>query len=99
MLGPRAFVLSPHLDDAIFSLGAGIACAARGGADITVLTVLAGNPESDAPPGNWDRVAGFGTEGEASRARAEEDRQACALLGATRCHLPHSDRQYGAGAR
>jgi LmbE family N-acetylglucosaminyl deacetylase len=92
-LGPRACVLSPHLDDAVLSLGAAIACAAREGAEVTVLTVLAGDPLSDAPAGTWDRRAGFRTAGEAARARAEEDRQACTLLGATPVHLRYSNRQ------
>ena len=63
-------VVSPHLDDAALSLGAAIARARRiGAARVVVLTVFAGNPESDLPAGGWDSRAGFATEGEASRAR------------------------------
>lgn len=93
-LGRRVTVLSPHLDDAVFSLGATIACAARGGARVEVLTVFAGDPESSRPAGDWDRRAGFATEGEAAAARRREDRHACSLLSATPLWQTFSDEQY-----
>jgi LmbE family N-acetylglucosaminyl deacetylase len=93
-LAGRVTVLSPHLDDAVFSLGAAIAKACRSGAQVTVLTVFAGNPESKTAAGWWDRAAGFRSEGEAARARREEDRAACELVGATPVWLPFSDAQY-----
>ena len=81
--GERVTVVSPHLDDAVLSLGATIAHAVRRGVSVTVLTVLACNPESTAPTKGWDARAGFASEGEAARARREEDASACAVLGAT----------------
>jgi LmbE family N-acetylglucosaminyl deacetylase len=87
-------VVSPHLDDAAFSLGAAIS-AARG--RVTVLTVLAGDVDSVAPAGEWDRGAGFGTAGEAARARRAEDARACAVLGAEPRWLRYSDDQYERG--
>lgn len=90
----RVVVVSPHLDDAAISLGAAIACAARRGAQVEVLTVFAGDPDSDAPARGWDTRGGFGTEGEAARARREEDRAAFALLGASVTWLPFGDEQY-----
>jgi LmbE family N-acetylglucosaminyl deacetylase len=90
-------VVSPHLDDAAFSLGAAIAHAARRGARVTVLTVLAGDPESDRPAGEWDVRAGFATAGQAARARRAEDRRACGLVGARPIWLPYSDYQYDRG--
>lgn len=90
----RTVIVSPHLDDGIFSLGAAAARAARGGGRVTVLTVLAGNPESDEPAGPWDTRAGFRTAGEAARLRREEDRRACALVGAEPRWLPFPDHQY-----
>jgi LmbE family N-acetylglucosaminyl deacetylase len=84
----RIVVLSPHLDDAVLSLGAAIASWAREGARVEVLTVFACDPDSNAPTGGWDRRGGFATEGEAARARREEDRRACAILGATPVWLP-----------
>lgn len=93
-LGQQVVVVSPHLDDGVFSLGAAISCAARTGADVTVLTVLAGDPSSTAPAGAWDTRAGFTTAGEAARARRLEDEQACELIRARPVWLPFSDHQY-----
>lgn len=81
-------VVSPHSDDGVLSLGASMAGWARAGRQVELLTVLALDPESDAPTEGWDRRAGFATEGEAARARREEDRLACARLGATPRWLP-----------
>jgi LmbE family N-acetylglucosaminyl deacetylase len=91
-------VVSPHLDDAILSIGAFMAGCASRGADVTVLTVLAGNPSSQAPAGTWDSACGFSTAGDAARARRDEDRRACALVGARPQWLPFGDEQYGLGA-
>ena len=93
-LGGRILVISPHLDDGAFSLGATIAAASARGAAVRMLTVLAGNPDSDEPAGKWDAACGFRTEGEAARERREEDRRACTLLGATPEWLPFEDEQY-----
>jgi LmbE family N-acetylglucosaminyl deacetylase len=49
---------------------------------VTVLTVLACDPDSRAPTRGWDARSGFATEGEAARARRLEDAAACAVLGA-----------------
>jgi LmbE family N-acetylglucosaminyl deacetylase len=78
----RVVVVSPHLDDAIMSLGATIAGAVRSGARVEVLTVFAYKPDSVAPAGPWDAKSGYQTEGEACRSRREEDRQACQAVGA-----------------
>ena len=93
--GDRIVVLSPHLDDALLSLGAAIAGWSRAGAAVRVLTVLAGRPGSDAPAGPWDAASGFATEGAATAARREEDRSASAIVGATPVWLDHADVQYG----
>jgi len=90
----RVLVVSPHLDDAAFSLGATIAGATRAGAEVTVLTVFAGDPDSEAPAAWWDRIAGFDTLGEAARARREEDARACAAVGAAQASLPFNDASY-----
>jgi LmbE family N-acetylglucosaminyl deacetylase len=90
----RIVVVSPHLDDAVLSLGATIASAVRSGADVEVLSVFCGDPGSAAPPGEWDRKSGFQSEGEASRVRREEDRAACSILGARPRWLPFGDEQY-----
>jgi LmbE family N-acetylglucosaminyl deacetylase len=78
----RIVVVSPHLDDAVLSLGATIAGAAEAGARVEVLTVFACEPGSNAPSDDWDRKSGFASEGEAARQRRLEDRTACSILGA-----------------
>lgn len=95
LLRGRVAVLSPHLDDAALALGATIARTAAGGGHVTVVTPFAGDPASEAPAGWWDRARGFGTEGEAARCRREEDRRACAILGAVPVWLGFRDEQYG----
>jgi LmbE family N-acetylglucosaminyl deacetylase len=78
----RVVVVSPHLDDGVFSLGATIAQTARAEARVEVLTVFGCDPESEAPANGWDTRGGFTTEGEAATARREEDRVACRIVGA-----------------
>jgi LmbE family N-acetylglucosaminyl deacetylase len=87
-------VVSPHSDDGVLSLGASMARWARAGARVELLTVLALDPASSAPAGGWDGRAGFETEGEAARARREEDAAACAVLGATPRWLPFGSVDY-----
>jgi LmbE family N-acetylglucosaminyl deacetylase len=82
MSGSRIVVVSPHLDDAVLSLGATIASWVRAGNDVSVLTVFAGDPNSTSEPSEWDARAGFGSAAEAARARREEDAAACRVLGA-----------------
>jgi LmbE family N-acetylglucosaminyl deacetylase len=93
-LGSRPLVVSPHLDDGIFSLGATIAADAQRGVGVSVLTVFGNNPASEAPARAWDRACGFATEGEAATARREEDRRACELVGATPTWLSFPDTEY-----
>jgi LmbE family N-acetylglucosaminyl deacetylase len=78
----RVIVVSPHLDDAIMSLGSTIVGAVNAGAKVEILTVFADVASSHAPASQWDRQCGFLTEGQAANARREEDRRACAILGA-----------------
>jgi LmbE family N-acetylglucosaminyl deacetylase len=96
LLPGRLVVVSPHLDDAVFSLGASISRASGAGRRIDVLTVFAGVPESTAPAGGWDKRGGFATEGEAARARRLEDREACEIVGAEPSWLSISEADYAA---
>lgn len=93
-LSGRVVVLSPHLDDAVFSLGAAISASTEAGTAVSIVTVFAGSPSSREPAGDWDRDAGFRDAGEAAHRRAEEDERACAIVGASPQHLPFGDRQY-----
>jgi LmbE family N-acetylglucosaminyl deacetylase len=90
----RVIVVSPHLDDAVMSLGATIAKAVQSGAQVEVLTVFGYAPLSDAPAGPWDSKSGFRTEGEAARARRAEDDRACLTLGATPRWLSYGAEPY-----
>ena len=75
-------VISPHVDDAVFSLAATIAGATRVGAKIDILTVFGLDPASDAPANGWDTRGGFATEGDAATGRRLEDATACGIVGA-----------------
>ncbi|RQS58676.1 PIG-L deacetylase family protein [Burkholderia sp. Bp8986] len=90
----RWLVVSPHLDDAVFSCGQLLAQAPGS----VVVTVFAGIPEhgTAAPP--WDRRAGFRTADDAMRRRRDEDRHALALLDARPVWLDFLDDQYGTPA-
>ena len=81
-LSGRLIVVSPHFDDAIMSLGSTIAHAVQLGAKVEVLTVFADIPSSEAPASSWDRECGFVTEGQAAKARRDEDSRACSIVGA-----------------
>jgi LmbE family N-acetylglucosaminyl deacetylase len=98
LLPDRLVVVSPHLDDAVLSLGAAIARATGSGRSIRVLTVFAGDPGSTLTAGGWDRRGGFATEGEATRARRTEDLEACNTVGAKLTWLSFSESDY-AGPR
>lgn len=84
-------VVSPHLDDAVFSVG-GLIAAHPGS---VVVTVFAG----DAPDGTlrteWDAACGFAHAAEAMSKRRDEDHRALAVLEAKPHWLPFVDSQYG----
>jgi LmbE family N-acetylglucosaminyl deacetylase len=90
----RVVVISPHLDDAALSLGATIAYASHCGVPVTVLTVFAGDPNSNAPAGTWDKFCGFTSAGDAARARRDEDERACEIIGASPAWLPFANSDY-----
>jgi LmbE family N-acetylglucosaminyl deacetylase len=93
-LGERLLVVSPHCDDAVFSLGAVLHRHVRSGGTVTVLTALAGDPTDTSPAGPWDAEAGFRTAGEATRVRRAEDEAACSMIGASAVHHDEVDEQY-----
>jgi len=90
----RWLVVSPHLDDAVFSCGQLLAQAPGS----IVVTVFAGVPPPGTPAPPWDRRAGFRHADEAMRARRDEDRRALALLDARPVWLDFLDDQYGVPA-
>lgn len=87
----RVAIVSPHLDDAVLSLGASMRAVSRRGVHVDVLTVLSGDPESATPSDEHNAKAGFATAGDASCARRLEDERACQALGAQAMWLPFAD--------
>jgi len=86
-------ILSPHFDDAVFSLGGLIGTAPE---RAIIVTVFTGTP-ADGIVGRWDRRSGFKSAAEAMRARALENAAALAVFKvAPRAivNLDFLDRQY-----
>lgn len=83
-------VVSPHLDDALLSVGAWLSWHS----DVVVVTVFAGDPDDDIPITAWDNACGFSSGRHAMGVRRHEDKRACAVLGATVQHIPLADGQY-----
>lgn len=84
-------VVSPHLDDAVFSCG--LLLASR--PNTVVCTVFCGEPQ---PPMHtpWDSSAGHRDSSEAMRARIAEDECALTILSSRPIRLSFLDSQYGA---
>lgn len=92
--GAAVLVLSPHLDDALFSVHTFIRTAHP-----EVWTVFAGSPDG---PGvtDWDRGCGFEDSRELMAARRQEDLAAFAHVpGATVRHLDMQERAYTTSER
>lgn len=85
----RVVVVSPHLDDGVFSTGDMLA----GESNALVLTVFAGVPEKTLQT-DYDKSTGFSNSKSAMLSRREEDTQATAALGVEYKHLPFLDGQY-----
>jgi LmbE family N-acetylglucosaminyl deacetylase len=85
----RRLLVSPHLDDAVFSCGDWL--AAHPGT--LVATVFAGTPQGvmHTP---WDAACGFADARQAVAARRAEDRAALAALAAGALWLDFLDSQY-----
>ena len=86
--GP-VLVLSPHADDAMFSLSSVVL-----GRPCEVWTVMAGVPDDGVT--DWDRRCGFDSSSALMRARRREDEDAFADTPATLRHLDFFDRAYAA---
>jgi LmbE family N-acetylglucosaminyl deacetylase len=87
--------LSPHLDDVALSCGGGIWEQTRAGHEVEVWTLCAGDP----PPGALSPFAAglharWAAGEQAILRRRQEDRHACALLGAAVGHFPAPDCIY-----
>lgn len=89
----RLVVISPHLDDAVFSCGTLISAASLV-TPVTVMTVCAGIPGHFDHATSLDFAAGFLSSKEAMQTRRAEDAEACRILGAQFVHLDVLDSQY-----
>lgn len=81
--------ISPHLDDAAFSVGGLLAARTRAGDRVTIVTCFTGNvaaPTGFALACQLDK--GLGPEVDYMALRRAEDRAACAVIGAEAVHLP-----------
>lgn len=87
-------MISPHLDDGVFSCGTLMAMHSS----VTVVTVFAGIPMEKTALPEWDRLAGFNDAREAMLSRREEDRKALHVFSAHPVWLDFLDSQYQAQA-
>lgn len=92
----RTLAISPHLDDAVLSLGGGLAQVVQDGAKVTVYTVFAGttsppySPAAERLHGIW----GFSPDQDAPLYRRKEDVAALSHLGAGHRHGRFLDSIY-----
>jgi hypothetical protein len=86
-------VVSPHLDDAVFSAWHLLA----GAGDVRVVNVFTSPPPEGAAPPRWDRLTGARDSVQRIRDRLDEDRRALALAGRTAVGLDFLDSQYRHG--
>ncbi len=86
----KMLVISPHLDDGVFSCGELL--GSHPGS--VVLTVFAGVPADFEALTDWDAACGFASAQQAIAMRRAEDRTALTLLHAEPCWLEFYDSQY-----
>ena len=89
--------LSPHLDDAVLSCGAGIARLTASGRDVLVVTVYTGDPSRPCPPTEAARRC-WALDAAPFAERRLEDASAVGVLGARLLHLGFTDALYRADA-
>jgi len=90
--------ISPHLDDAIYSCGGLIYQQASRGEEVIVVTVFGGDSQGpQLSPFAQKLHTRWGMDESAVDVRKEEDRRACALLGARAIHLPITEAIYRIG--
>ena len=83
--GPDVVVLSPHLDDAVLSLGASIARLTATGRQVQVWTAFTAGPTQQRQPRRWRAFGDYAVR------RAEDDR-ALTIVGASPRHLGLPER-------
>jgi LmbE family N-acetylglucosaminyl deacetylase len=86
----RVVVISPHLDDAVFSTWWHLTRAER----VTIISVFAGIPDPGIPAPAYDRFTGSSDPRARARRRRDEDERVTARRGWQTCHLDHLDEPY-----
>jgi LmbE family N-acetylglucosaminyl deacetylase len=87
---PPVVILSPHLDDAVFSCWH-VLTSTR---DVLTLNVFTAAPEPGTEPAPWDRMTGADDAVARMSVRLAEDNAALALAGRNAQHLDFLDSQY-----
>ncbi len=90
----KVVVVSPHLDDAVFSLGASMSALRSAGVDVSVVTVFAGDPADQGPASYHDLLRGVNTVAEACTSRRAEDTAACVHLDVVPQWADNNDSSY-----
>ena len=90
----KVVVVSPHLDDAVLSVGATMHHVARAGVDVRLVTVFAGDVERPGRASYCDAKRGVDDKVAVAQARREEDAAAAAVLGVEPVWLPFDDGAY-----
>lgn len=86
-------VVSPHLDDAVLSVGQLLANYPTP----VVLTIFAGSPAPGMAASSYDKNCGFGSPEAGMHARWSEDDRALRILGCRPARAPLIDHQYRTG--
>ena len=87
-------VVSPHLDDAVLSVGATMHSLRQRGEDVQVITLFAGDLDRPGPPSYWDKPRGVASSTDAIRMRRAEDQVACDVIGVTPIWLPFDEEAF-----
>lgn len=96
----QAIYLSPHLDDVALSCGGQIAQRTAAGERVLIVTVMAGDPPRGAFSSYVQSLHDrWRLATDAAAVRREEDRRACAVLGAEADHWQVPDCIYRVDAR
>lgn len=82
----QVFVLSPHLDDAVFSCGGAIAHGTANGTRVTVVTTFAGDAPATLSPLAERLHRSWRLRTDVVARRRDEDRVALRILGAEAAH-------------
>lgn len=90
----KAVVLSPHLDDAVMSVGATINSLRRRGAEVVLLTAFAGDPKRNDLVSYWDAKRDASSKAHAQAMRRDENFAATEVLKIESVSLPFDDFSY-----